>query len=401
MSVWLIQPRDPLVFRDGKPFNATPGAQAKSLPFPYPATVAGGVRTRVGMAENGRFDSQQIERLLQLNVRGPLLVALDDAGEIATWFFPAPTDCLIIQEGEKSTQGKRLWVRPVAIPAGALTNLEGVHLLSALLHEVTQVGSCPVVKQKPHKAAPHFWNWKTLQTWLLQPGNDPEAKDLAEIGVTGLTAENRVHVRIDAETGTADEGFLFQTNGLEFAATPQDDTSKTLSEFRHYALAVETDATPARGVDFLGGERRVVAWTPSTQSFPACPDEIRRAIVAQKHCRLVLATPALFTQGYLPEWVCKQISGLTVKVVAAAVARYQTISGWDVKQNVQKPSRRLAPAGSVYFLSLEGDEQAIGHFIDAVWMQSINDDAQDRRDGFGLALLGAWDGEIRPLEVEK
>lgn len=391
-GVWVIQPRDPLIFRDGKPFNATPGAQAKSLLFPYPSTLAGGVRTQEGMTENGQFDSQQIERLLQLNVRGPLLVALDDAGEIATWFFPAPTDCLIIQEGEKSTQGKRLWVRPVEIPAGAMTDLEGVHLVSP--H--------PVVKQKPHKDAPHFWDWEILQTWLLQPGNDPEAKDLAEIGVTGLTAENRVHVRIDAETGTADEGFLFQTNGLEFAATPQDGRLKTLSKFRQYALAVETDATLAPGVDFLGGERRIVAWTPSEQSFPACPDEIRRAIVAQKHCRLVLATPALFAQGYLPEWV-KQIPGLTVKVVAATVARYQAISGWDMKQkqNAQKPSRCLAPAGSVYFLSLAGDEQAIERFINTIWMHSVSDDAQDRRDGFGLALLGAWDGEIQPLEVEK
>ena len=83
MSVWLIQPRGPLIFRDGKPFNATPGAQAKSLSFPYPSTLAGGVRTRAGRDETGRFDPQQIEHLLQLNVRGPILVVLNlKTGEI-------------------------------------------------------------------------------------------------------------------------------------------------------------------------------------------------------------------------------------------------------------------------------------------------------------------------------
>ncbi|HZQ09120.1 MAG TPA: type III-B CRISPR module-associated Cmr3 family protein, partial [Anaerolineae bacterium] len=56
MSVWLIEPRDPLIFRDGRPFNPTPGARAISLPFPYPSTLAGAVRTRVGQNENGVFD---------------------------------------------------------------------------------------------------------------------------------------------------------------------------------------------------------------------------------------------------------------------------------------------------------------------------------------------------------
>ena len=102
MSVWLIQPRDPLVFRDGKPFNATPGARAKSLPFPYPSVLAGGVRTRAGQDETGRFDSRQIDRLLQLNIRGPILVALDEAEDVKGWYFPAPADSLVLQDGKKS-----------------------------------------------------------------------------------------------------------------------------------------------------------------------------------------------------------------------------------------------------------------------------------------------------------
>ena len=62
-----------------------------------------------------------------------------------------------------------------------------------------------------------------------------------------------------------------------------------------------------------------------------------------------------------------------------------------------KPTRRLAPAGSVYFLELTGADDAIGRFVDAVWLQAISDDEQDQRDGFGLALLGAWDGVPKPL----
>ncbi|MFZ2521089.1 MAG: type III-B CRISPR module-associated Cmr3 family protein, partial [Anaerolineae bacterium] len=31
MKTWLIEPRDPLIFRDGRPFSASPGARAKTL----------------------------------------------------------------------------------------------------------------------------------------------------------------------------------------------------------------------------------------------------------------------------------------------------------------------------------------------------------------------------------
>ena len=64
MTVWLIEPRDPVIFRDGKPFNASPGAHAKTLSFPFPATAAGATRTRAGLDTSGRFDRARINDLL-------------------------------------------------------------------------------------------------------------------------------------------------------------------------------------------------------------------------------------------------------------------------------------------------------------------------------------------------
>jgi CRISPR-associated protein Cmr3 len=389
MSVWLIHPRDPLVFRDGKPFNATPGARAESLPFPYPSTLAGGVRTRAGQDETGWFDPRQvIDRLLQLSIRGPVLVSLDEDGKITEWYLPTPADSLIV---ESNGRAQRHWVHPVKLPDEAAINLE----------QGFPVSVNPIVKHKPHPKAPNFWNWATMEAWLAQPADDAAPVELSTLGISGLVQESRIHVSIDVETGTADEGFLIQTSGLEFSTTPQDGNQKALSKFQQYALAVETDAELGPGVDFLGSERRVVHWIHSDETLPACPGAIRKAIASQKHCRLLLATPAIFTQGYLPEWICQNTSGLKVAIVAAAVPRYRAVSGWDARKGTQKASRRLAPAGSVYFLSLEGDETAIQQFIDGVWMNTISDDEQDRRDGFGLALLGAWDGEIVPLEVKE
>jgi len=386
MNVWLIEPRDPLIFRDGKPFMPTPGARARSLPFPFPSTLAGAVRTRAGQDDAGRFDRDRITELLQVNVRGPILAALNPAGEVEDWLLPAPADSLVLKEGGEG-EGRRVWLCPVELEPGEATNLEGGLPVSAR----------PAVRQKRLAGAPHFWRWPALEAWLKRPANDPAPVALSALGIAGLTPESRVHVSIDAARGTAKESMLFETSGLEFCAVE----AGSLASFRQYALALETDAELGPGVDFLGGERRLVHWAASERPLPACPDAIRRSIVMEKHCRLLLATPAPFRGGHLPEWVRGAFPGLAIDIVAAAVPRYRAVSGWDAQKKEPKASRRLAPAGSVYFLSLDGDAQAIERFVAGVWLQPVSDEEQDRRDGFGLGLLGAWDGKIEPLEVSE
>src|SRR5436305_1269785 len=74
--VWIIEPHDPLIVRDGRPFGPDPSARAVSLSFPFPSTTTGGVRTRAGLKADGMFDVSQIGRVKQIGVRGPLLVQL-------------------------------------------------------------------------------------------------------------------------------------------------------------------------------------------------------------------------------------------------------------------------------------------------------------------------------------
>src|SRR5258706_11793871 len=108
MTIWIIEPRDPLIVRDGRPFGPDPGARASSLPFPFPSTTAGGARSRAALDDNGFFkfaNSQnqpevqnQLNRLKQLHVRGPLLVQLTADGHdipLNQWLVPAPRDALL------------------------------------------------------------------------------------------------------------------------------------------------------------------------------------------------------------------------------------------------------------------------------------------------------------------
>ena len=52
------------------------------------------------------------------------------------------------------------------------------------------------------------------------------------------------------------------------------------------------------------------------------------------------------------------------------------------------PARKLVPAGATYWFDVLGacDKDAVV----ALWLASVCDEQQDRRDGFGLALPGPW-----------
>jgi CRISPR-associated protein Cmr3 len=379
MTFWTIEPRDPVIFGDGKPFSAVPGSRARSLGFPFPSTVAGAVRTRAGTdLATGQFDKAKGANLLNLEVRGPLLVQLNElgAGEAAALMFPAPADALLLP-GEASAEAKVVRLQPLALAQGVRTDLRGT----------SNVGPTAPVKEKPLGSPPRFWNHAAFENWLEAPASG--RVPLATLGHGGPARESRMHVSIDAETSSAREGALFQTSGLEFVHLASDGN---LSSVAPLALALETDAPLVEGPGVLGGERRQVSWRKGAGRLPDCPRKVRDSVIRQGACRLILLTPAYFEAGYLPSWLLGSVPGVKVAVAAVALNRYSTVSGWDYATGLPKPTRRLAPPGSVYFLSLKGAGPDLERWIDAVWFRACSDGEQDRRDGFGLAALGSWEG---------
>jgi len=161
----------------------------------------------------------------------------------------------------------------------------------------------------------------------------------------------------------------------------------------------------------LGGERRLMSWRLSTVALAACSDSLAETIAQKGYCRLILLTPAVFSNPYRPAWLLEPRDGVTPSLQAALVPRSQVVSGWDMAAQrtdkegkmiygAPKPTRRLAPAGSVFFLRLDGDAEAIQKWVRNYWMCEVSDAALDRHDGFGLAALGTWSGVPLPLKVE-
>lgn len=394
MTIWIIEPHDPLIVRDGKPFGPNPGALANSLPFPFPSTTTGGVRTRAGLDDNGVFDRGKIEIVKQITVRGPLLVEYDISEGALQWMAPAPHDALLLPgspdaSGAKDAAGAKPKIKqlePLNLPIDAMTNLDPA------LQPVGMPNPDKQDKDKPLQNPPRFWYWEHFETWLLHPDHLTEIT-LSKLGHHGPQRERRIHVSIDYEKLTGKDGALFGTSGLEFSSGKPGK----LSSAKQLALAVSVDSEVGERMqeDLAGfaGERRIVSWRKSSSDFPTptCPSELVEEIHKHKACRLILMTPAYFSNGYTPAGSDVTRKGVTPRLTGIAVKRPEVVSGWDLDIRKPKPSRRLAPAGTVLFLKFDesDDANAIRAWIDDTWMKCVGDSAACN-DGFGLAVLGAW-----------
>lgn len=370
----LIEPRDPLIPRDGRPFTNSPGARARSLAFPLPQTLAGAYRTRRGLAEGLSFP-QDAPKTLSWGIRGPLLAEAD--GEGWRLLLPRPLDAVRLGETVYP-------LVPLRLPEGAGTNLP---------KDLLPVGlGDPSLKEKP-SPLPAWWYWDSFQKWLVSPQTGFQPR-----GHQGPTLEVRTHVSLDPSTGTGREGALFQTQGLEFSRQEGQEgkrDARSLAQVRRLALVVwPEDGRELRGVHPLGGERRLAYWEEGGPQIPTPPVEVVDQVLRHRAARVVLLTPSFFHEDFLPQG--RSLMG--APVVAALVGRAVVVSGWDLKEGRPKPTRRAVPAGSVYFVRLpqEWNEARVRAWLDAAWFQNIADGEQDRKDGFGLAAVGAWDG--KPLE---
>lgn len=380
MTVWLIEPRDTILVRDGRPFSNAPGVKAATLPFPVPSTTTGVTRTRMGLDAKGLFDTSRVDEVLEQTVRGPFLARLNDSGDVSEWLFPAPSDAVVF-EGDTDGEAVLRQVVPLRVPDGCQTDLDS---------SLTLVGLATPDPRKPVTGAPAFWGEKRMMAWLSSPSNGEKVK-LDDLGIAGPVKETRTHVSVDpgndggGSTGTAREGALFQTGGLRF------QTGHTLSEVQRLALAVDADGSMAgnlkAGVAPFGGERRLVSWRNSKNTLPPLPEAIRDQIVKSGRLRLIVVTPACFTAGFKPDWVLREFG---LELEAAAIPRYQTLTGWDLRLSRPKPSRRMVASGAVFFVRFRDDvtpdtrKQALSR----LWLQPISDVEQDRRDGFGICLVG-------------
>lgn len=425
-----ITPRDPLIARDGRPFSA--GLRMRSLDWIYPSVLAGSLRTVLGELAGGFPDAVEekakyeslVEALLQVAIAGPMPVVATPRGSTEL-YFPAPADLAIRRCDDGSIEAF------AARPSGAIDGtgcdfLPEHGLLPTLLPET--VGD----DFKPDPV-PAFWSTTRISEWLADDrGTALLPSGVWSSGFLGLPfKDRRTHVQMSPASGVGAKGMLFQTVGLDLARLlPHGAERSDWRKFPDTPLAVRvivpngfaTHLADLSTWSPVGGERRIAKWEAETAvcaaplwTAPSNVSTVLKTLAGRPnpHVRMMLATPALFDEGWRPGWLrpgtdqtgqavlVGTVPETTVRVrlIGACVDRWRPLSGWSYQPPLgPKPMRRLAPAGSVYFFRVEtGDPTELA----GRWLTSVCDRAQDGRDGFGLALWGSWQptGSTQPFET--
>lgn len=387
--------RDPIVARDGRPFGAGQGNRMRSLDWPLPSVLAGSLRTVLGKAANRNFSAEAAQDLLQVEVAGPLPRA---NGQL---FLPAPEDCVLHPSGQV------LRAVPQSEDRGGCDwPANGLMPVSVPMAEASE-------DFKPAEA-PAWWPSDRYAAWLAR-------EDIAfdEHFLRAAEKEERTHVKIDPAAGAAEESQLFTTAALALSHLPR----YRVSSGTDYLLAANSRrqqqafvpimlsarvrargwcgeaATKLNTLHPLGGERRLVHWKTTADSDAwKCPLKLREKLAETKRVRMILVTPAIFRNGWKPGWLNEELIGapqgwvLKLKLVGVSIQRWRAVSGWSLAElhgqpRGPKPIRRAVPAGGVYFFKVV--EGKASDLVDR-WLEPVSDDAQDRRDGFGLAAWGVW-----------
>ncbi len=389
-----ITPRDPLIARDGRPFGMGQGQRMRSLAWPYPSVSAGSLRTLLGKQADPDFSPDTVEALKALSIAGPLPMV------DGSLFFPWPHDCLLREEKKRACFA----VRPVAIEenAGEGCDLPGGLRPVMLSHDAGDF--------KPAKRQPAFWSRDRIVEWLLNASGSsfspPPAEDAKDKNFIDAPPQDvRFHIRMDPQTGAGKkEDAFFLTAGLDFSrkrhVKPICMSARVTANNGFSDILQDLDALHP-----IGGERRLAHWQNIGTDHPwKCPDSIRKALAGSDKVRMVLATPAIFSGDWKPGWLGSGTYGLEGKppgsnvrlsLVGVSITRWLPLSGWSLEKDEKrvlkpgpKPVRRLVPAGGTYFFEVAGgNPEKLADY----WLQSVCDDKQDQRDGFGLALWGIWD----------
>lgn len=379
MKTYLIEPKAPLVVRSGRPFDDQSGADPAR--FPPPSTLAGALRSAHARHRGREYGPW----LGEIAVAGPLAARLDANGEPTQLLVPRPADAAYLWTRDAAGQRVARLVRAAPQPPA---HGEGCDLPDGLW----PVMLTESVQGKP-AAGPRWWAWTDLLAWHGTAELPPDfAGDVTSNGWTPPDDEIRTHVGIDARSGAAETGKLFQTAGLCFWQRPQDakDRPEGASGLPPFQVGLigclAGDIGP--GLLTLGGERRLSALREAPAAlWPQRPQHLVADIRRAGGLSLTLLTPALFRRGWRP-----QLDGLQLR--AAALERWQPHSGWDLAKQQPRAGRKLVPAGAVYWFKL--DDGISDDALAALWLAPVSDDAQDSLDGFGLAVPQPWTPDPQP-----
>ena len=371
-----IAPLDVLFLRGNKLFG-DPGSYGESLVPPWPSAAAGALRSQL-LAYGGT----DLAAFAQGQVTHPSLGTPAAPGSFAITAFT-----LARQKSDGTLETLH------ALPADlVVANNEGALSIQSLrpqapghgLQSSSSFSQPPVLAETVRRKA-ETGQWLTQAGWQQYlNGQLPDAKhDLVK--TSDLWAiDSRVGIGLNSDTRSADDGKLFTTQAVAFLPGVG------------FVASVRGATLPPHGSLRLGGDGRAAS---SHRVVHQALQADLQAIAAQGRCRIVLTTPGLFAQGWLPNGFTRQsdgsftldLLGVRARLVCANVPRAETISGWDLAHWRPKAAMRAAPSGSVYWLDqLKATPDALGKLADNGFWSEACEDTQRRAEGFNRFAFAAY-----------
>lgn len=228
--------------------------------------------------------------------------------------------------------------------------------------------------EKPMESAVGFLSSQDMADYLLgkSPSKYIKPDKLFE-------TEERTGVKKNRMTRSVETGRLYSVEYFRM----NEDTG--------FSVEVEgTELLPPNGMLRLGGDNRSARY--STESWNEIQiEQIKKKITESKHFKLILTTPAIFRQGWLPGWINAdtlqgQFNGVVLKMIGACIGKPIGIGGYDFVKNMPKVMKKAVLAGSVYYFELANSD--VDSLFKNVWLKSISD--EKAQEGFGITLIGGY-----------
>lgn len=369
-----IEPNDVLMFRDGRPFSGGDDHFARGACPPPPSTLYGAIRSYILSLKWSEFESfstsgQNIPDDIMKEIGLPnkpgiltlkhFLLAKKGVAGVEP-FYPMPKDI----SWQKSNGKKKMFIL-------SPQELTGINIKTDMPQGL-------------------IYMWYPTQEALEQSSGFLSSSDMEQY-LLGKTQQNYIHQKdifdLEERTGirknklarSVEKGGLYSVGYFRF----QRDTG--------FIANIEgVQSMPKQGILRLGGDHRSARYVETTwNDIPLEP--IKKMVETNKRFKIVLISPAIFSNGWLPGGINPQtmegqIGGVNVKLISACVSRPIGIGGFDMAKKMPKVMKKAVPAGSVYLF--EAKEDNITKLFETVWLNSISDERP--QEGFGISLIGGY-----------
>lgn len=402
-----LLPRDGMFLKDGRGWYSTQANTPGSFDWPAASTLRGALRTAWARRieaqrgtplvvdpdpRHGRNEWRDLTEALQLGATLGLCQPLAEGKSPPTAahrMWPRPLDAVPFAV-ESGNQVRWLGLRPEparAVLYHAPTD-EGV-AMAALLWP-----GLPAEHRGKPLPAPRFFTEADLVHWLLEQFPALAATDPRR---DGMAQRVDVHLAMDPELGVGQDGMVFATRTLEPLV------GRSLEALHQWSLGVAVHGLPGDVLSgqwlTLGADRRPAQAESCARTLFAVPQALVERVRQQPvhGLRLLVVNPAWFSAGWRPAALAPTSQGFVgrfgqlegIRLRAACIGRPQHVSGWDMHHRRPKPTRRLVPAGSVYFVDRADGQAFAPEQVEQLWLADVGDQVDDGQT-YGQVVAGLW-----------